>query len=106
MPDDYRPEIGRAYYPKASLDMRQEGTCLVHFQVSEGGTPSDLSITKSTGFASLDQACISAIQDAQFIAAKRDGKYVAAWTDILISWRLPSSWGSHFRKTGALENQS
>jgi hypothetical protein len=33
MPDDYQPEIGRAYYPKTSLDMRQEGTCLVHFQV-------------------------------------------------------------------------
>lgn len=91
MPDDYQPEIGRAYYPKTSLDMRQEGTCLVHFQVSEGGTPSDISITKSTGYASLDQACITAIQDAQFVAAKRDGKYIAAWTDFLIGWRLPSS---------------
>ncbi len=95
MPDDFQPEIGRAYYPKSSLDMRQEGACLVHFKVSEGGTPSDISITKSSGFASLDQACITAIQDAQFIAAKHDDKYIAAWTDILISWRLPSSSGSH-----------
>jgi TonB family protein len=91
MPDDYQPEIGRSYYPKTSLVMRQEGTCLVHFQVPEGGTPSDISIAKSTGFASLDQACIKAIQDAQFIAAKRDDKYIATWTDILISWRIPSS---------------
>jgi TonB family protein len=91
MPDDYQPEVGTTYYPKTSLDMRQEGTCLVHLQVSEGGTPSDFSITKSTGFASLDQACITAIQHAQFIAAKREGKHVAAWTDILICWRLPAS---------------
>jgi TonB family protein len=80
MPDDYQPEIGRAFYRKTSLDMRQEGTCLVHFQVSEGGTPGDISITKSTGFATLDQACITAIQDAQFIAAKRADKYIAAWS--------------------------
>jgi TonB family protein len=90
MPDDYQPEVGRAYYPKTSLDMRQEGACLVHFQVSEVGSPKDIAITKSTGSASLDQACVKAIQDAQFIAAKRD-KCIAAWTDILIIWRLPSS---------------
>jgi TonB family protein len=94
MPDDYQPELGGDYYPKEALDMRQEGTCLVHFRVSEGGTQGDISIAKSTGFATLDQACISAIQNAQFIAARRAGKYVAAWTDILITWRLPSLPGS------------
>jgi TonB family protein len=91
MPDDYQPELGQGHYPKAALDMRQEGTCLVHFRVSEGGTPDNISITKSTGFATLDQACISAVQNAQFISARRAGKYASAWTEILISWHLPSS---------------
>lgn len=89
MQDDYRPEIGRPFYPKAALEMRLEGTCLVHFKVSEGGTSSDISISKSTGHATLDQACVTAIQNAQFTAAKLDGKFVAAWTDIFINWKLP-----------------
>ena len=91
MRDDYRPEFGPGFYPRAALEMRLEGNCLVHFKVSERGIPSEISISKSTGYASLDQACVTAIQDAQFVAAKRDGKDVEAWTDLFINWKLPPS---------------
>jgi TonB family protein len=58
--------------------------------LAEGGTPSKFTVSKSTGFATLDQACILAIQQAHFTPAIKSGSAIAAWTYIRISWRLPS----------------
>jgi TonB family protein len=53
------------------------------------GSLSHVAVTKSSGFEPLDQACVSAIQQAPFIPAQRDGTAVAASTDINVSWRFP-----------------
>jgi TonB family protein len=88
--DDYLLNVGPDYYPAVSRQKRQEGVCLVHVKVSERGAPESLSISKSTGFAPLDQACLDAIQSAKFIAGIRYGDPISAETDILINWRLTS----------------
>jgi TonB family protein len=87
---DYRLKVGPDYYPATSREMHQEGNCLIHVSVSTEGTPSGVSVSKSTGFAPLDQACSAAIQSAQFMPGIRDGKPIVASTDIFINWQLLS----------------
>jgi protein TonB len=69
--------------------MHQEGDCVVKLYVTPDGALTDMAVSKSTGFATLDQACISAVQGARFKPAMRDDAAVGAWTKINISWRLP-----------------
>jgi TonB family protein len=87
---DYQLKIGPGHYPPESRAMHQEGDCTIHGFVNEDGTASHLSISKSTGFAALDQACILAIQQAPFVPARTNGAAVGAFFDMSISWRLPT----------------
>jgi TonB family protein len=88
--DDYNLKVGPDDYPAISRKLHQEGDCVVHVTIERDGAPSSVSVTKSTGYAPLDQACLAAVQQAQFIAARLQGKMFTASTDINISWRLPS----------------
>jgi TonB family protein len=86
--EDYQLKIGPDHYPPESRQMHQEGDCTVHSFVKEDGTASNTVISKSTGFAALDQACIAAIQQAPFLPAHANGSPVGAFVDINMSWRL------------------
>ena len=88
---DYQLKIGPGNYPPESRQARQEGDCAVHGYVKEDGTANNVSISKSTGFAALDQACIAAIQQARFLPAHAHGAAIGAFVDINISWRLPTT---------------
>jgi TonB family protein len=88
---DYELQIGLRFYPDTSREMHQQGDCTVHVFVKEDGTATNISVTRSTRIATLDQACILAIQQAPFIPAHKDGIAVAAWADINIIWRLPAN---------------
>lgn len=87
--DDYQLESGPEYYPTAALKMKQKGNCVVRTLIDENGASVNVSITKSTGFATLDQACALAIKHAQFVPAKKDGVPIQATMDILLDWKLP-----------------
>jgi TonB family protein len=86
---DYQLKIGPDDYPPISLKLHQEGDCVVHLTVGVDGTPSNLAVTKSTGYEPLDQACLSAVAQAQFVPARLSGTPFAAPTEINISWRFP-----------------
>ena len=79
---DYQLKIGPDYYPPISLKLHQEGDCVVHVTVELDGTPSNLAVTKSTGYEPLDQACVSAVAQAQFVPAQLSGTPFAASTEI------------------------
>jgi len=81
-------EVGASDYPVTSRRMYQEGDCTIRVFVKEDGTASNMSVSKSTGFAPLDQAVCLAIQKAPFVPARSNGKTVGAFTDINIPWRL------------------
>jgi TonB family protein len=87
--DDYQLESGPEYYPAVALQMKQKGNCVVRTLIDENGISVNVGITKSTGFATLDQACALAIEHAQFTPAKKDGVPIQATTDILLDWKLP-----------------
>jgi TonB family protein len=81
-------KVGSAYYPEESRRRHEEGECVVHVFVEPEGALGEIAVTKSTGFAELDQACLSAVRDTQFVPAKENGVAVGAWVDIVMSWRL------------------
>jgi TonB family protein len=86
---DYELRVGPHFYPFEARAAQQEGDCTVHVLVNENGATSNVTVTKSTHYDTLDQACILAIQRAAFVPAHKDGAAVAASTDINIFWRLP-----------------
>jgi TonB family protein len=87
--DDYELKTGLDSYPALSRKLHQEGDCIVHVMVGDDGTVGTVNLVKSTGYAPLDQACLSVVQQAKFTPARADGRTIAASTDINISWRLP-----------------
>ena len=87
--DDYQLKVGTDYYPQLSRKLHQEGDCIVHVTIDQDGPPSTVTITKSAGYDPLDQACIAAIKEAPFVAARQYDQLFPASTDISIAWRLP-----------------
>jgi TonB family protein len=103
--DDDELKAGLDNYPPLSRKLHQEGDCVVRVTVESNGTPSNVNVTKSTGYAPLDKACLSAVQQAHFVPARQEGKTLAASTDININWRLPSPrmfFVGHAVRAGAL----
>lgn len=88
--DDYHLKVGPDDYPPLSRKLHQEGDCIVHATVERDGPPSNVTVSKSTGYEPLDQACLDAVQQAQFIAARQQGGTLPGSADINITWRLPS----------------
>jgi TonB family protein len=84
----YRLKVGPNDYPSGSRAAHQEGDCTIRAQIDKGGTATEASIGKSTGFATLDQACVQAIQQAPFIPAHQNGEAIGASAVINMSWRL------------------
>jgi TonB family protein len=87
---DNQLKVGPQYYPAASRRLHQEGECVIHVSVAPDGTPRNAFVSKSTGFAYLDQACLEAVDQVLFMPANQNGVPFAAWTDITMSWRLPA----------------
>jgi TonB family protein len=85
---DYELRVGPRFYQPSSPAMHQEGDCTIHVLVKDDGTAGDISVIKSTGFASLDEACLAAIQQAPFESVHSNRGTLAA-VDIHMSWRIP-----------------
>jgi protein TonB len=88
IPKSYRLKVAPNDYPSISRAAHQEGDCTIRATVNESGTATEVSVSKSTGFATLDQACVLAIQQAPFVPARHDGAAIGGAAIINISWRL------------------
>jgi TonB family protein len=87
--DDYQLKVGPDYYPPLSRKLHQEGDCIVHVSIKKDGPPSTVTLSKSAGYDPLDQGCLAAIKEAQFVAARQNEDIIPSSTDIDIAWRLP-----------------
>ena len=56
--------------------------------IDESGRSGQITVQKSSGFARLDEAAIDAIRRAQFKAHFEDGKPLAVFVIVPISFRL------------------
>jgi TonB family protein len=88
--DPQRPlKIGQEFYPKESINSREEGKCLVKLKVDTSGNIHDPSIVTSSGFARLDAACIAAVSSGHLVPATRNGVPVESSVSLPIEWKLP-----------------
>jgi TonB family protein len=84
--DDYEFQVGDKFYPDAARAQHPRGYCVVHTTVGSSGTALNAAITRSTGSAILDKACLAAVTAARFTPELQNGSPVADSTDIAIYW--------------------
>jgi TonB family protein len=84
--EDYELQAGVKYYPEAARAKHEKGYCVVHTTVGSSGTALNAAITRSTGSAILDKACITAVSAARFTPELQNRTPVADSTDIAIYW--------------------
>jgi protein TonB len=77
-------------YPAASLQAREQGSCMVRLTVGPDGFVQDTQVTTPTGIARLDQACLSAYRHQHFLPATQDGKPIVSTIELPVNWRLPN----------------
>jgi protein TonB len=76
-------------YPPLSLRRRETGLVVVRAYVgTEGGPPRTVQVERSSGHARLDQAALSAVQQARFRPYAERGQPVEGWALIPIRFEL------------------
>ena len=85
---NHPPHQGADYYPAESMRLHEEGTCKVRMMVAADGTIRNISLTQSSGYPRLDEACLNAFVDGGMLPAVVDGKPIDAWTEMPIAWSL------------------
>ena len=76
------------YYPDESRRRHEEGLCVVKMTVTAEGNIEDPTVTLSTGYPRLDQACLDGVRGRHMKPLMHDGKPVAITTEMPIEWRL------------------
>ena len=76
-------------YPPLSMRRRETGLVVVRAYVgTEGGAPRTVQVERSSGHARLDQAALSAVQQARFRPYAEKGQPVEGWALIPIRFEL------------------
>jgi protein TonB len=81
-------KIGPDYYPASAIRRGQEGRCIVRVTVAADGKVIDSSLQSSSGFALLDDACLSAVRGQRMVPATQNGKTIQSTAAVPIVWRL------------------
>jgi protein TonB len=75
-------------YPAAARRLRQEGVVLLAVEVSAEGRPTAVSVARSSGVASLDEAAVRGVRRWRFDPARTAGLPVASRVEVPIRFRL------------------
>lgn len=75
-------------YPNDALRRNETGTVVVRVEVDTDGTPSDVSIARSSRSRSLDRAAMAAVRQWRFRPAQRDGRAIVASTEVPFEFTL------------------
>jgi protein TonB len=75
-------------YPVRAFRDRAEGTVVVRAEILANGLSGRVELQTSSGFDSLDDAAMSTIKKWRFKPATVDGKAIAQWVTIPITFRL------------------
>ncbi|MBS1200387.1 MAG: hypothetical protein H6R27_1065 [Proteobacteria bacterium] len=81
-------QFRKPVYPPHCLRLGIEGRVVVRALVGEDGRPQDVSVMKSSGDATLDQAAIDAVQRWRFAPSLRNGTPVRAWVKVPVDFKL------------------
>lgn len=75
-------------YPQAARQKGYEGLVLISVEILENGTPGQLLVKKSSGYAILDQAALSAVRKWKFVPAEKNDLRIRSWGDVPIRFVL------------------
>lgn len=75
-------------YPETARRRGQQGRVVVRVNVSADGRPLSVSIEQGSGYASLDEAAVNAVEHWRFVPATRDGASVPATAEVPIRFKL------------------
>ena len=75
-------------YPRRARRLAQEGEALIRVKLDPRGNAAEVLVWKSSGFALLDNAAITAVRHWKFVPAERSGKPVIAWVEIPVRFAL------------------
>ena len=70
--------------------MREQGRVVLRVLVSRAGSPAQVELRASSGFARLDESALETVRGWKFVPARRGEEPVEAWVLIPISFRLES----------------
>lgn len=76
------------HYPSESRQEGEEGKVLLRVFVGVDGHAEQVVLKKSSGFARLDNAALSTVQQWRFVPAHRGAEAVSAWVVVPISFSL------------------
>lgn len=86
--DPKRPN-SQPEYPPTSRRLGEAGSVMLLLYVQENGRVGDAKVDKSSGFPRLDEAAVrEAKRNWRFIPGNEGGKPVAAWTRVVVTFRL------------------
>jgi periplasmic protein TonB len=75
-------------YPEVARRRGQQGRVLLQVNVAANGTPLGVTVAQSSGFASLDDAALRAVEQWRFVPATRGGTAVPAIAEVPVRFRL------------------
>jgi protein TonB len=78
----------RPVYPTQARDRGEEGTVLVLVHVTAQGAAESVSVARSSGHPTLDEAAMAAIRSWRFSPATRGGVPVAAEAEVPVAFHL------------------
>lgn len=75
-------------YPPQAIRDDVEGTTLVQARVMENGTAESITVLRSSGVKTLDDAAIDAVRKATFKPSAQNGKPIASYVRLPIQFKL------------------
>ncbi len=76
-------------YSRVSFKMRESGRAVVRVFIDATGTPRNVQLVTSTGFARLDDSALTAVRNARFKPYLENGVAVEGWASVPIDFELP-----------------
>ena len=75
-------------YPPIAARLRQQGVVVLRVHVRADGRPEQVQVFTSSGFDSLDQAAIKAVNQWTFMPAKRGEVATDGWVNVPLAFKL------------------
>ena len=76
-------------YSRISYKMHESGRAVVRVFIDATGTPRNVQLVTSTGFARLDDSALTAVRNARFKPYLENGVAVEGWASVPIDFELP-----------------
>ena len=75
-------------YPGLARKRGQEGTVILQVLINREGRVDDLEVKTTSGYGLLDRAAVSAVKNWSFEPGRKDGKKIAMWVRVPVTFQL------------------